>query len=166
MLQLTYELRPKWKNNKNKNKNKSQNAVSRSDPLQGSDNKRVKVLFFVIILSPYMHFQFYICTSLLIAFGSLRLFLLHIFKGMILAVKIYEMMFHWFFLRRGVCTVFFILLLNTFKVKYLTNRIICCTACSYARVFMRRVVCPILEDFSTFLLNTFKVRYQTYQIFC
>ena len=33
MLQLTYELRPKWnKNNKNKN------AVSRSDPLQGSDN--------------------------------------------------------------------------------------------------------------------------------
>ena len=39
MLQLTYELRPKWKNNKNnKNKNKTQNAVSRSDPLQGSDN--------------------------------------------------------------------------------------------------------------------------------
>ena len=37
VLQLTYELRPKWKN-KNKNKNKSQNAVSRSDPLQGSDN--------------------------------------------------------------------------------------------------------------------------------
>ena len=36
MLQLTYELRPKWKNNKN-NKNKTQNAVSRSDPLQGSD---------------------------------------------------------------------------------------------------------------------------------
>ena len=37
MLQLTYELRPKWQNNKN-NKNKTQNAVSRSDPLQGSDN--------------------------------------------------------------------------------------------------------------------------------
>ena len=36
MLQLTYELRPKWY--KNKNKKKSQNAVSRSDPLQGSDN--------------------------------------------------------------------------------------------------------------------------------
>ena len=34
MLQLTYELRPKWK----KNNNKTQNAVSRSDPLQGSDN--------------------------------------------------------------------------------------------------------------------------------
>ena len=34
MLQLTYELRPKW--NKNNN-NKTQNAVSRSDPLQGSD---------------------------------------------------------------------------------------------------------------------------------
>ena len=34
VLQLTYELRPKWY----KNKNKSQNAVSRSDPLQGSDN--------------------------------------------------------------------------------------------------------------------------------
>ena len=34
VLQLTYELRPKW--NKN-NKNKTQNAVSRSDPLQGSD---------------------------------------------------------------------------------------------------------------------------------
>ena len=34
VLQLTYELRPKWnKNNKNnKNKNKTQNAVSRSDP--------------------------------------------------------------------------------------------------------------------------------------
>ena len=33
MLPLTSELRPKWnKNNKNKN------AVSRSDPLQGSDN--------------------------------------------------------------------------------------------------------------------------------
>ena len=38
MLQLTYELRPKWQNNKNNN-NKSQNAVSRSDPLQGSDKK-------------------------------------------------------------------------------------------------------------------------------
>ena len=37
VLQLTYELRPKW-NNKNNNNNKSQNAVSRSDPLQGSDN--------------------------------------------------------------------------------------------------------------------------------
>ena len=41
MLQLTYELRPKWQNNKNnknnKTKTKSQNAVSRSDPLQGSD---------------------------------------------------------------------------------------------------------------------------------
>ena len=35
VLQLTYELRPKWQNN---NKNKTQNAVSRSDPLQGSDN--------------------------------------------------------------------------------------------------------------------------------
>ena len=34
MLQLTYDLRPKWKN---KTKTKSQNAVSRSDPLQGSD---------------------------------------------------------------------------------------------------------------------------------
>ena len=33
MLHLTYEHRPKW----NKNKTKSQNAVSRSDPLQGSD---------------------------------------------------------------------------------------------------------------------------------
>ena len=32
VLQLTYELRPKWQN-------KTQNAVSRSDPLQGSDNK-------------------------------------------------------------------------------------------------------------------------------
>ena len=46
VLQLTYELRPKWKNkNKNKNnknnKTKSQNAVSRSDPLQGSDNKGI-----------------------------------------------------------------------------------------------------------------------------
>ena len=30
VLQLTYELRPKWY--KNKNKKKSQNAVSRSDP--------------------------------------------------------------------------------------------------------------------------------------
>ena len=45
MLQLTYELRPKWQNkNKNKNnknnKTKSQNAVSRSDPLQGSDKNR------------------------------------------------------------------------------------------------------------------------------
>ena len=44
VLQLTYELRPKWnKNNNNKNnnnKNKTQNAVSRSDPLQGSDKKR------------------------------------------------------------------------------------------------------------------------------
>ena len=37
VLQLTNELRPKWKNNNNKNKNKTQNAVSRSDPLQGSD---------------------------------------------------------------------------------------------------------------------------------
>ena len=37
VLQLTYELRPKWNKTKN-NKNKSQNAVSRSDPLQGSDN--------------------------------------------------------------------------------------------------------------------------------
>ena len=43
MLQLTYELRPKWQNNKNNknnnknNKNKTQNAVSTSDPLQGSD---------------------------------------------------------------------------------------------------------------------------------
>ena len=37
MLQLTYELRPKWKNKNNKTK--SQNAVSRSDPLQGSDKK-------------------------------------------------------------------------------------------------------------------------------
>ena len=36
MLQLTYELRPKW------NKNKSQNAVSRSDPLQGSDKNSHK----------------------------------------------------------------------------------------------------------------------------
>ena len=34
VLQLTYKLRPKW--NKNNN-NKTQNAVSRSDPLQGSD---------------------------------------------------------------------------------------------------------------------------------
>ena len=41
MLPLTYELRPKWKNN-NKNKTKSQNAVSRSDPLQGSDDHRVQ----------------------------------------------------------------------------------------------------------------------------
>ena len=40
MLQLTYELRPTWNNNKN-NKNKTQNAVSRSDPLQGSDNNLV-----------------------------------------------------------------------------------------------------------------------------
>ena len=42
VLQLTYELRPKWNknnNNKNNNKNKTQNAVSRSDPLQGSDNE-------------------------------------------------------------------------------------------------------------------------------
>ena len=37
MLQLTYELRPKWY--KKKKKKKSQNAVSRSDPLQGSDKK-------------------------------------------------------------------------------------------------------------------------------
>ena len=42
VLQLTYELRPKWKNNNNKNnnKNKTQIAVSRSDPLQGSDKKK------------------------------------------------------------------------------------------------------------------------------
>ena len=39
VLQLTYELRPKWNNNKNNNKTKTLNAVSRSDPLQGSDNK-------------------------------------------------------------------------------------------------------------------------------
>ena len=40
VLQLTYELRPKWQNNnKNNNKNKTQNAVSRADPLQGSDNE-------------------------------------------------------------------------------------------------------------------------------
>ena len=39
MLQLTYELRPKWQNNKTKTK--SQNAVSRSDPVQGSDNDSV-----------------------------------------------------------------------------------------------------------------------------
>ena len=40
VLQLNFELRPKWnKNNKNNNKNKTQNAVSRSDPLQGSDNE-------------------------------------------------------------------------------------------------------------------------------
>ena len=38
VLQLTYELRPKWKKKKKKKK-KSQNAVSRSDPLQGSDKK-------------------------------------------------------------------------------------------------------------------------------
>ena len=38
VLQPTYELRPKWNKNKNKNNNnKTQNAVSRSDPLQGSD---------------------------------------------------------------------------------------------------------------------------------
>ena len=47
VLQLTYELRPKWQNNKNnnnnnKNNNKSQNAVSRSDPLQGSDKNYVR----------------------------------------------------------------------------------------------------------------------------
>ena len=41
MLQLTYELRPKWYNKKKKNK--SQNAVSRSDPLQGSD-KNVTII--------------------------------------------------------------------------------------------------------------------------
>ena len=40
MLQLTNELRPKWNNNKNKNK--TLNAVSRSDPLQGSDNNQGK----------------------------------------------------------------------------------------------------------------------------
>ena len=40
VLQLTYELRPKW-NNKNNNKTKTLNAVSRSDPLQGSDNQSV-----------------------------------------------------------------------------------------------------------------------------
>ena len=42
VLQLTYELRPKWNknnNNKNNNKNKTQIAVSRSDPLQGSDKE-------------------------------------------------------------------------------------------------------------------------------
>ena len=48
VLQLTDELRPKWQNkNKNKNnknnKTKSQNAVSRSDPLQGSDKKQTYV---------------------------------------------------------------------------------------------------------------------------
>ena len=43
MLQLTYELRPKWKKKK-KNKKKSQNAVSRSDPLQGSDNENQYIL--------------------------------------------------------------------------------------------------------------------------
>ena len=39
VLQLIYELRPKWNKNKNNNNNnnKTQNAVSRSDPLQGSD---------------------------------------------------------------------------------------------------------------------------------
>ena len=37
VLQLTYELRPKWYK-------KSQNAVSRSDPLQGSDKNRGKAL--------------------------------------------------------------------------------------------------------------------------
>ena len=37
VLQLTYELRPKWNNNKNNKNNKTQNAVSRLDPLQGSD---------------------------------------------------------------------------------------------------------------------------------
>ena len=48
MLQLTYELRPKWNKNNNKNKNKNKNnnktlnAVSRSDPLQGSDKNAVK----------------------------------------------------------------------------------------------------------------------------
>ena len=38
MLQLTYELRPKWNNNNNK----TQNAVSRSDPLQGSDKDTIE----------------------------------------------------------------------------------------------------------------------------
>ena len=48
VLQLTYELRPKWKNNNNKN-NKTQNAVSRSDPLQGSDKDQPWVLDNLII---------------------------------------------------------------------------------------------------------------------
>ena len=42
VLQLIYELRPKWNKN-NKNNNKTQNAISRSDPLQGSDNHTVGV---------------------------------------------------------------------------------------------------------------------------
>ena len=49
VLQLTYELRPKWYNNKtksnnnnNNNNNNCQNAVSRSDPLQGSDKNYVR----------------------------------------------------------------------------------------------------------------------------
>ena len=53
VLQLTYELRPKWKNknNKNNNKNKTQNAVSRSDPLQGSDNQQKKLISSVASLA-------------------------------------------------------------------------------------------------------------------
>jgi len=63
VLQLTYELRPKWKKKNNNNK-KSQNAVSRSDPLQGSDNKlplsgskmgdgtRLCALLFALIFPP------------------------------------------------------------------------------------------------------------------
>ena len=39
VLQLTYELRPKWNNNKN---NKTLNAVSRSDPRSGFDKNCVK----------------------------------------------------------------------------------------------------------------------------
>ena len=46
VLQLTYELRPKWK--KKKNNNKTQNAVSRSDPLQGSDKKPILAIFPVL----------------------------------------------------------------------------------------------------------------------
>ena len=54
MLQLTYELRPKWNNKNNKNNNKTLNAVSRSDPLQGSDKyifKKRSVLKIVIQFS-------------------------------------------------------------------------------------------------------------------
>ena len=49
MLQLTYELRPKW--NKNKNNNKTQNAVSRPDPLQGSDKNYGQLSFLQICVS-------------------------------------------------------------------------------------------------------------------
>ena len=48
MLQLTYELRPKVNKNKNNNNNNdknNKNAVSRSDPLQGSD-KNIDLFFF------------------------------------------------------------------------------------------------------------------------